>query len=67
MERIEAEAFTGGVFQYVIVPDSCVSIDDKAFADCKNLSYIRIPASVKHVATDAFSGCGRNLIIDRLN
>ena len=53
---IEEEAFVGGAFQYVIIPDGCVTIGSKAFADCPNLIYVYIPASVTSIADDAFAG-----------
>ena len=58
LTAIDTEAFAGAACQCVVVPDGCVSIGPRAFADCPNLVYVRIPASVKTVAEDAFEGCG---------
>ena len=52
--------------QAVIIPDGCTSIGSRAFADCKNLLYVRIPASVTYIAGDAFEGC-EQAVIDRLS
>jgi hypothetical protein len=54
--RIEEEAFMGTDFEAILIPDGCVSIGARAFANCKNLLYIRIPASVAAVADSAFAG-----------
>ena len=56
LETVEAETFEGGAFEAVLIPDGCTAIGSRAFADCKNLVYVRIPASVTTVADDAFSG-----------
>lgn len=66
LTEIESEAFEFGAFQYVIVPASCGSIGQKAFAYCDAMVYIKIPASVAEIALDAFEGCGSSLVIDRL-
>ena len=50
-------AFKGIGCQAVIVPDGCQSIGAHAFAECKQLIYIYIPASVISIAPDAFDGC----------
>ncbi len=58
LAAIGEEAFAGAACQCVVVPDGCESIGPRAFANCPNLMYVRIPASVKTVAEDAFEGCG---------
>ena len=65
LREIEAEAFAGALFEAVIIPDGCASIGSRAFADCPNLRYIRIPASVTFVADDSFEGCGP-VAVDRI-
>ena len=65
LKVIEAEAFAGAAFEAVIIPDGCTTIGSRAFADCPNLLYVRIPASVTAIAEDAFEGCGQ-VIIDRV-
>ena len=65
LRTIDVEAFRGGTFQYVIVPEGCATIGSRAFADCVNLFYIRIPSTVKTIAQDAFDGCNAGLIIDK--
>lgn len=65
LTQIEAEAFAGTAFEAVEIPDGCESIGNKAFANCQNLMYVRIPASVTSVAANAFAGSGQ-AIIDRI-
>ena len=59
---IEDEAFYGGAFQAVVIPNSCTSIGHGAFANCKNLLYVRIPASVQTIEDDAFEGSDQVMI-----
>ena len=54
LTNIDAEAFTGGAFIYVKLPDGVVSIGPRAFADCPNLAYIYIPAAVTDIDRTAF-------------
>ena len=39
---------------HVIINDGCELIDSRAFAGCDSLMYAVIPASVTHIADDAF-------------
>lgn len=52
---IEAEAFAGGAFTDVYVPDRVTAIGARAFADCPNLRDIFIPESASSIAATAFS------------
>ena len=56
LTTIEAEAFEGGAFTYVQLPEGVTSIGSRAFADCPNLAYIYIPEETGTIASDAFSG-----------
>lgn len=56
LTTIENEAFVGGAFAYVKLPDNAVSISSRAFADCPNLAYIYIPEATKSISTTAFDG-----------
>ncbi len=56
LTTIDAEAFTGGAFTYVILPDGAEAIGRRAFADCPKLAYICIPASVTSIDENAFDG-----------
>ena len=58
LTAIEEEAFMNADCQAILIPDGCVSIGSRAFADCESLVYIRIPASVTDMAEDALEGCG---------
>ena len=63
--EIEEEAFVGLACEAVIIPEGCVSIGSRAFAECERLIYVRIPASVETVAEDAFEGCP-DAMVDRV-
>ena len=60
---IDSEAFAGGAFSYVKLPDGAVSIGWHAFADCPNLMYIYIPATTESIDAHAFDGEDRLTII----
>lgn len=62
---IETEAFSNLGCGAIIVPAGCTRIEERAFAGCRNLIYIRIPASLKGTVPDsAFEGCNADLVID---
>ena len=65
LQAIQQEAFAGAGFEAVIIDGNCEFIDSRAFADCVNLRYVRIPASVTGIADDAFEGCDQ-VVIDRI-
>ncbi len=54
---IEEEAFAGIAAKTVEVTENVVSIGPRAFADCKNLREITIPANVTEIDDSALSGC----------
>ena len=56
LKEIDSEAFMCSAVEGVIIPEGCTAIGSKAFADCPNLVYIRIPASITSIADDAFEG-----------
>ena len=56
LTAIEKEAFSGGAFTYVRLPDNAVSIGSRAFANCPHLAYIHIPPQVTGISPDAFDG-----------
>ena len=57
MTAIESEAFYDNPVHAVFVPSACKSIGSLSFANCSQLEYIQIPASVTQIAADAFKGC----------
>ena len=56
LSTIEDEAFAGGAFTYVQLPQTTESIGWHAFADCPNLVYICIPNAEAVIDPDAFDG-----------
>ncbi len=56
LTRIDAEAFMGGAFQKVVLPDGMKEIGERAFADCLTLKTMRIPASTTIIEPDVLSG-----------
>ena len=60
---IEDEAFAGGAFKYVMLPEGVKTIGWHAFVDCPNLLYIYIPESIESIDAHAFDGADRLTII----
>ena len=54
LTEIHEEAFVGGAFHFVQLPEGTVSIGKRAFADCPNLSSIYIPAATTEIDPTAF-------------
>ncbi len=54
LATIEDEAFTGGAFTFVLLPDHAVSIGWHAFANCPNLKYVYIPSQTTQIDEEAF-------------
>ena len=62
---IEQNAFSGLNCEMIIVPDGCTIIEEYAFAGCRRLRYISIPARLKNsIPENAFEGCGEDLEIE---
>ena len=53
---IEEEAFAGIDARRVEITENVISIGPRAFADCKNLTELVIPATVQRIADDALEG-----------
>ncbi len=67
LEIIEVEALSGLDCEAIIIPEGCTTIGEKAFSECVNLLYVKIPSSVTSIASDAFQGCVKaTLFIDVL-
>ena len=57
--RIEAEAFAYNLdVKSIILPDTIISIGNKAFASCWNLESVEIKTGVVSIGDEAFSGAG---------
>ena len=63
LKLIEDEAFEGGTFACVVIPDGCTRIEARAFANCTKMQFIEIPASVVYIDDTAFAGCSETLVI----
>ncbi|MBQ2362617.1 MAG: leucine-rich repeat protein [Bacteroidaceae bacterium] len=55
--KIRGDVFRGSKIEKLIIPNSVKTIDEKAFSDCKALSYISLGDSLDSIGTDAFYGC----------
>ena len=67
---VQDEAFVNGSFDYVIVPGSCTAIGKKAFVNCEQLIYVKMPAAASIVEDDedgTFAGCRDDLTIERVD
>jgi len=62
VSSIEEEAFRGGTFQAVIIPDECRKVEANAFSDCPNLIYVFLPGDLTNISPYAFEGS--NPILD---
>ena len=63
LREIGNDAFSGSVFQVIILEEGVTRIGERAFKDCTRLEYIRIPETVSEIGTDAFAGCNRDHLI----
>ena len=57
LTTIGEEAFAGLAATVVVIPEGCVAIGARAFADCTNLSRVEIPETVTSIDDTAFEGC----------
>lgn len=62
--HIQESAFENTQCELIIIPDGCISIESRAFANCHNLIYVRIPPTIATIAIDAFDG-SEQAIIDK--
>ena len=56
LAEIETEAFAGGSFAYIVIPDHVSVIGSRAFADCPNLRFVKVLSRTVDIAPDAFAG-----------
>ena len=58
------EAFAGVTAQVIILPQGCETISERAFADCRALQYVFLPATIEgSFPRNAFDGCEEKLNI----
>lgn len=63
LTEVEEEAFAGGVFTYVCLPENAASVRAQAFAACPNLAYVRVPNATTVINASAFEGVNNPVII----
>ena len=56
VKEIRKWSFACSGLETFMVPEKCVFIKDRAFSQCKNLNYIRIPISIKSIDDNVFEG-----------
>ena len=56
LTAIEAEAFSGDAFTYVLVPADVETIGSSVFANCPNLQYVEFAGSDTLISDNAFGG-----------
>ena len=54
LAQIGEEAFSGGAFSFAVLPENAVAVGPMAFAECAELAFIYIPASVVDIDSTAF-------------
>ena len=63
LTEIGEEAFAGSAFRYAALSEQTVRIGSKAFTECRNLAYVRIPNAETVIEADAFDeGSGLTII-----
>ena len=63
LTEIEEEAFAGGSFTYVLVPEGTVSVGPRAFANCPNLAYVLVRSAETAIDPSAFEGSNNVSVI----
>ena len=56
---IDAEAFSDSYITSISIPESVISIGEKAFSGCSRLTSVEISPNLKSIGKSAFSGCSR--------
>ncbi len=58
------EAFAGNqTVKKIVVPEGVAELRDRAFADCPNLTEVRIPLSITRMGEDLFAGSDQVTLI----
>lgn len=57
LREISTATFYSSGLNSIDIPDSIISIGNKAFYDCSGLTSATIPNSVREIGDEAFSGC----------
>lgn len=64
LTEIGDNAFEGGAFEAVVIPDRCAYVGHEAFKNCEGLIYVSCPADTE-IEEDAFRGCEEEIRIIR--
>ena len=64
LEYVYKQAFSGGSFQNILLPDGVRMIKEGAFSRCTRLREIHIPKSVESIWDRAFQGCTSLVSVD---
>ena len=56
--RVGADAFCWSTLTEVVIPDSVIDIENRAFEDCSSLVKVEIPDNGVNIGDDAFRECG---------
>lgn len=54
---IKAEEYAGQLFSQVEFPSSLLQIEERAFADCPELTSVWLPEQLEEIGREAFAGC----------
>ncbi len=65
LTAVEDQAFCGALIETAVFPGTVDSIGARAFADCRNLHLVYIPASLTDIAEDAFANCPNVVLVCR--
>lgn len=55
--KLSKSAFKMSKAEKIVLPDSLETINDYAFAFCRNLKEIKLPSKIKKIGQNSFSGC----------
>ncbi len=63
LTTVTANAFRGLPARAVYLSEGITKLGSHAFADCSYLTRVYVPASLREIAEDAFSGCSESLTL----
>ena len=63
LPELSISCFSGTKIETIIIPNSVLEIKNNCFANCLNLTFIQLPASLKTLGGGVFNGCSDTLNI----